>query len=213
MPTESKKIISSKDDTLRPPPQFRRKERTGAVGGIDAETPHTSSNAATAANKPKSSSRTDASNTTAKSNKKRSGNTKLRPNATQSPPLSSSRTDDDAASSASNTTPNPNKKRSGNTLLRPTTTQSPTPLPDSSLPSQPKMGQYYNDVTTKQQGIEMITQKEALHHLEMAWRAQQRLVRRCLGLRLFGETQSSPGTNNNAGVGSGAGKKSHASKL
>ena len=43
---------------------------------------------------------------------------------------------------------------------------------------------------TKRQSIEMITQKEALHHVEMAWRAQQRLVRRCLGLRLFGETQS-----------------------
>mmetsp|Transcript_9122 Transcript_9122/g.19251 ORF Transcript_9122/g.19251 Transcript_9122/m.19251 type:complete len:180 (+) Transcript_9122:3335-3874(+) len=179
MPTESKKIILSKDGTLRPPPQFSRKERTDAARESGAETPHTSSNTATAASKPKSSSRTD----------------------------------DNAKFASSNTATKPNKKRSGNALPRSATTESPR-LPDSSLPSQPKVGQhYYNDVTTKQQGIEMITQKETLYHLDMAWRAQQRLVRRCLGLRLFGETQSSTGTNNNACVGSGAGKKSHASKL
>ena len=47
---------------------------------------------------------------------------------------------------------------------------------------------YHNDLTN-QKIIELIAQKEALHHIEMAWRAQQRLVRRCLGLRLFGNPQ------------------------
>jgi len=37
---------------------------------------------------------------------------------------------------------------------------------------------------TREQSIELITQREALYHVEMAWRAQQRLVRRCLGLRM-----------------------------
>ena len=35
-----------------------------------------------------------------------------------------------------------------------------------------------------QQRIETITRNEALRHVEMAWRAQQRLVQRCLGLQL-----------------------------
>mmetsp|Transcript_4044 Transcript_4044/g.7210 ORF Transcript_4044/g.7210 Transcript_4044/m.7210 type:complete len:167 (-) Transcript_4044:191-691(-) len=89
----------------------------------------------------------------------------------------SSRTDD-ASSSASNTNPTNKRARSP-----------PSSLPDNSPPSNTETG-LYNNVMTKQQSIEMITQKEALHHVEMAWRAQQRLVRRCLGLRLFGETQS-----------------------
>ena len=42
------------------------------------------------------------------------------------------------------------------------------------------------DVVTNRQFIELVARKEALHHVEMAWRAQQRLVRRCLGLRFLG---------------------------
>ena len=48
----------------------------------------------------------------------------------------------------------------------------------------------HNDVTTKQQTIEAITREETLHHIEMAWRAQQRLVRRCLGLGLLADREA-----------------------
>ena len=44
-----------------------------------------------------------------------------------------------------------------------------------------------NDKPTRQQDIETIAKEETLYHIEMAWRAQQRLVRRCLGLRLLSE--------------------------
>ncbi|KAL3827103.1 hypothetical protein ACHAXA_002338 [Cyclostephanos tholiformis] len=43
---------------------------------------------------------------------------------------------------------------------------------------------------TNQRLIESIARREALRHVEMAWRAQQRLVRRCLGLRFLGDAQS-----------------------
>jgi hypothetical protein len=43
---------------------------------------------------------------------------------------------------------------------------------------------------TNQQVIESITRREALRHVEMAWRAQQRLMRRCLGLRFLGDPRS-----------------------
>lgn len=48
----------------------------------------------------------------------------------------------------------------------------------------------HNDATTKQQTIEAITREETLHHIEMAWRAQQRLVRRCLGLGLLADREA-----------------------
>ena len=41
----------------------------------------------------------------------------------------------------------------------------------------------------RQQDIETITKEETLYHIEMAWRAQQRLVRRCLGLRFSEEKE------------------------
>jgi len=44
-----------------------------------------------------------------------------------------------------------------------------------------------DDNPTRQQDIEKIAKEETLYHIEMAWRAQQRLVRRCLGLRMFSE--------------------------
>mmetsp|Transcript_8742 Transcript_8742/g.19606 ORF Transcript_8742/g.19606 Transcript_8742/m.19606 type:complete len:157 (+) Transcript_8742:252-722(+) len=86
--------------------------------------------------------------------------------------------------------------------------RSPQSPPQHSSQVKTNAGQYH-DVVTKQQNIEMITQKEALHHVEMAWRAQQRLVQRCLGLRLFGEPQST-GTNDddNAGKGGNAARPS-----
>ena len=48
----------------------------------------------------------------------------------------------------------------------------------------------HNVAMTNQQLIESITRREALRHVEMAWRAQQRLMRRCLGLRFLGDPQS-----------------------
>mmetsp|Transcript_38418 Transcript_38418/g.81959 ORF Transcript_38418/g.81959 Transcript_38418/m.81959 type:complete len:144 (-) Transcript_38418:1206-1637(-) len=122
MPTETKKIITAKDETSRPPSQSPSQNAT--------------------ASKPK----------------------QLRT----------------AAAATANL--NPNNKRA-----RSSTEPSP---PSSSSPSETKTGPQYNNVTTKQQSIEMITQKEAMHHVDMAWRAQQRLVRRCLGLRLFSVTQT-----------------------
>ena len=63
----------------------------------------------------------------------------------------------------------------------------------------------YHDVVTNQQIIELIARKEALYHVEMAWRAQQRLVRRCLGLRLLGDLQSA-GTRDSFGIPTGKGR-------
>ena len=70
-------------------------------------------------------------------------------------------------------TTNPKRKR---------TTRSST----NSLPS-PSNDNKEDDIPSKQQDIEKIAKEETLYHLEMAWRAQQRLVRRCLGLRMFSE--------------------------
>ena len=65
--------------------------------------------------------------------------------------------------------------------------QSPSSLPQS-ITSRTNMAD--DNGASNKQNMEMIAQKETLHHIEMAWRAQQRLVRRCLGLRLFGEKAS-----------------------
>ena len=82
-----------------------------------------------------------------------------------------------------------------------TLSTSPSSLPHStaSLPNMAENNQINDNSAPNKQNMEMIAQKETLHHIEMAWRAQQRLVRRCLGLRLFGEKSSksqSEDTNN-----------------
>jgi hypothetical protein len=61
---------------------------------------------------------------------------------------------------------------------------------DQYLPKNDAAGRCH-DVVTNRQIIELVARKEALRHVEMAWRAQQRLVRRCLGLRfLRGDLES-----------------------
>lgn len=77
-----------------------------------------------------------------------------------------------------------------------------TAMPQSPSPANKGVVEDLGGSVTKQQRMEMLAQKEALHHVEMAWRAQQRLVQRCLGLRLFGGSQS---TNEDDDVGGGGG--------
>ena len=77
---------------------------------------------------------------------------------------------------------------------------SPSSLPQS-ITARTNMtdnNQINDNGASNKHNMEMIAQKETLHHIEMAWRAQQRLVRRCLGLRLFGDkaTTQSDDINN-----------------
>jgi len=87
-------------------------------------------------------------------------------------------------------TTNPKRKR--------TTRSSTNSLPNNSSTSTEDSNNRDDDKPSRQQDIETIAKEETLYHIEMAWRAQQRLVRRCLGLRMFSEekeekkTQSSP---------------------
>ena len=72
---------------------------------------------------------------------------------------------------------------------RSTSTEPCPPNPSSSLDD----GSSHAPLTL-QQTIEM--QQETMHHVEMAWRAQQRLVRRCLGLYISSEATQSADANN-----------------
>ena len=75
-------------------------------------------------------------------------------------------------------TTNPKRKR---------TTRSSTNSLLNSSPSTEDSNNRDDDKPSRQQDIETIAKEETLYHIEMAWRAQQRLVRRCLGLRMFSE--------------------------
>ena len=68
-----------------------------------------------------------------------------------------------------------------------TTRSSKKSLPNNSDSPLTKDNNRDDDKPTRQQDIEAITKEETLYHIEMAWTAQQRLVRRCLGLRMFSE--------------------------
>ena len=57
-------------------------------------------------------------------------------------------------------------------------------LPPSiaSLTNMADNNQINDNSASSKQYVEMIAQKETLHHIEMAWRAQQRLVRRIISI-------------------------------
>ena len=85
-------------------------------------------------------------------------------------------------------TTNPKRKR--------TTRSSTKSLPNNSSASTSTedSNNRDDDKPTGQQDIEKIAKEETLYHIEMAWRAQQRLVRRCLGLRMFNEEKEEKDT-------------------
>ena len=89
---------------------------------------------------------------------------------------------------AKHDTPNDGRDESALKQKKRALSTSPSSLPHS-IASRTNMAdnnQINDNGESNKQNMEMIAQKETLHHIEMAWRAQQRLVRRCLGLRLFG---------------------------
>ena len=93
---------------------------------------------------------------------------------------------------AKHDTPNDGRDESALKQKKRALSTSPSSLPHS-IASRTNMAdnnQINDNGESNKQYVEMIAQKETLHHIEMAWRAQQRLVRRCLGLRLFGEKAS-----------------------
>ena len=84
-------------------------------------------------------------------------------------------------------TSNPKRKR--------TTRSSTNSLPSTSNEDN---NRDVDEIPSKQQDIEKIAKEETLYHLEMAWRAQQRLVRRCLGLRMFSQEKEEKDTQTQA---------------